>query len=211
MYGHDYTAEEILYLAAITPGRSYKEITRMFNERFGLSLSRSAISGTIQRCKLKNGRDGRFKPGQIPPNKGLRGISYPGMEATQFKPGNHPQTYKPVGTESERSDGYMWVKVADPKTWKMKHVAVWESVNGPVPEGHVVIFGDGNRQNFDPVNLVLVSRAELLMMNKFGLVGGSAELTMAGKTVANLRMKIAQSRKGRGGERMATNAADDPR
>jgi hypothetical protein len=46
-------------------------------------------------------------------------------------------------------------------TWRPKHHLVWESHHGqPIPKGHAVIFGDGNNRNFDPDNLILVSRAQ---------------------------------------------------
>lgn len=37
---------------------------------------------------------------------------------------------KPVGTERKRADGYIWVKIAEPNTWKEKHVLLYESVHG---------------------------------------------------------------------------------
>lgn len=197
MRGHEYTADEILFLADNVVGRSYADLTALFNTRFGLSLSQLAIEGTITRCKLANGFDGRFKPGLVPHNKGIKGVSYPGMKATQFKPGQLPTKYLPVGAETMRDDRYIWVKVADPKTWRQKHVMIWEAAHGPRPAGHAVIFGDGNRQNFDLSNLILVSRAELAVMNKFGLIGSSTELTEAGKSVADLRMRIIDRQKGR--------------
>ena len=44
---------------------------------------------------------------------------------------------------------------------------LWEQRHGrPVPDGHLVLFADGDRRNFDPANLLLVSRAELAVMNK---------------------------------------------
>jgi hypothetical protein len=196
MHGHEYTAEEILYLAEITPGRSYKDIAEMFNTRFGLSLSLGAIKGTLARCTLTNGRDGCFPPGHPPANKGVKGVHYPGMEATQFKPGNRPHTWRPVGSERVDKDGYTWVKVTEPKVRRMKHVLVWEAAHGPVPRGHVVIFGDSDRQNFDLDNLLLVSRAQLALLNKDALIGGSAELTRTGIALVEMRRKIAERRKG---------------
>ncbi|MEN6487843.1 MAG: HNH endonuclease [Smithella sp.] len=66
--------------------------------------------------------------------------------ATQFKKGNKPANWVPIGTERTNRDGYVEVKIADGrlnKNWKAKHIFIWETANGPVPKGHVVIFGDG--------------------------------------------------------------------
>lgn len=78
----------------------------------------------------------------------------------------------PVGTERVRPDGYTWVKVRDRATvgqsknnWVPKQQAVWERENGPLPEGHVVVFADRNRANFDPDNLVAVPRRIMAQLN----------------------------------------------
>ncbi|WP_083612210.1 HNH endonuclease [Paenibacillus sp. P32E] len=39
-----------------------------------------------------------------------------------------------------------------------------------VPKGHAIIFGDGDRQNFDPNNLILITRGQLAIMNKRGRI-----------------------------------------
>lgn len=43
---------------------------------------------------------------------------------------------------------------------KLYHIVLWESINGPVPEGHQVHHIDGNRSNNDLENLQLVSHLE---------------------------------------------------
>lgn len=49
----------------------------------------------------------------------------------------------------------------------MLHWAVWEQANGrPVPPHHQVIFLDGNKNNFDPKNLGLRSKAECCWENR---------------------------------------------
>ena len=87
----------------------------------------------------------RFKKGYVPANKGKHDPKY-GYEPTQFKKGHRPKNAKPIGTESLRSDGYVWVKVSEPRTWREKHRIIWEEANGQIPKGHVVLFADGNRQ-----------------------------------------------------------------
>jgi hypothetical protein len=98
----------------------------------------------------------------------------------------------PIGEEYLNSRGYAEVKVGPGKNaWKSKHTLIWEAANGPVPEGHVVMFADGDRSNFDPDNLLLVSRAEIGLMNRCGLIVPDKNLTKAGKMVAAIKLLIA--------------------
>lgn len=99
------------------------------------------------------------------------------------------------------SDGYIWVKVDDqpkvPKSvnWKQKHVLLWEEENGPVPENHVVLFLDNDRTNITIENLALVSRAQLAVLNKNGLIQDYADATKAGILTADLIMSITKAKK----------------
>ena len=42
---------------------------------------------------------------------------------------------------------------------------VWESEHGPIPEGHSVIFRNGDKQDIRLENLELVSKGELMKRN----------------------------------------------
>ena len=197
MSNRKYTSEQISYIVSNIPGRSYKELTDMFNKQFGLTLKVSTMISTASRHGLRNGRNSRFnqgweptkfKKGHVPYNKGKKGVG--GYPPTQFKKGNKPWDYKPLGTERVNGYGYIDIKIADPNKWRAKHILIWEANNGPVPKGYAVIFGDGDRRNFDLSNLLLVSRKELAVLNCKGLIQNSAELTKTGIVVANIYMKM---------------------
>ncbi|MDR3173379.1 MAG: HNH endonuclease [Treponema sp.] len=83
---------------------------------------------------------------------------------------------------------YIYVKTARPNVWKMKHLVIWEAAHGPVPEGHRVIFADRDKTNFALENLILVTKGELAVMNRFGLIFPDKELTKTGKAVAELQL-----------------------
>lgn len=194
-----YTAEHIEYIAANIVGRSYQDLTDMFNERFGMEVKVKAMISLAFKHGLHNERDTRFnkgweptqfKKGHVPFNKGRRGVD--GWKPTQFKKGHKPWNYKPVGTERTNTDGYVELKIADPNKWKGKHILLWEEANGPIPRGHVVIFADRNQQNVTLDNLLLVSRRELAVMNKRGLIANSMELTKTGIAVADIYLKIGE-------------------
>ena len=54
------------------------------------------------------------------------------------------------------------------------------------------IFADGNKENFDIKNLLLVSRKELAVLNKNKLIKNDAELTNIGVTIAKVKIAIAK-------------------
>lgn len=195
---HRFTHEEAMFIIAHARENSRKGLTSMVNEQFELSLSEKQISSYIKNHHIYTGRTGYFPKGHMPFNKGTH-IKNPGSEKTQFKPGHTPVNFRPVGSERTNVDGYVEVKVKDPKTWRMKHVIVWESENGPVPKGHTIIFGDGNRKNFSPDNLILVTRGELAVLNRKGLIQGDSDLTKTGILIAKVLMAC-RSRKNNGGK-----------
>jgi hypothetical protein len=168
----------------------------MFNRRFGLSFTVNRLASALERLNLSNGRDCRFRPGQVPPNKGKKGYCPPGSEKGWFKPGHKPHNRQPVGTEIIDEYGYVKVKIRNPKTWKFKHRIIWEKAHGKIPRNHIVIFADGNKLNIRPDNLLLVSRAENAVMNRHGLRSDSADLTKAGKAVADIKLLIAGRKRG---------------
>lgn len=199
-----YTDEHVQFIANNITGRCHKEVAALFNNHFGTNIPASKIMSLAYRHGLKNGRDCRilagelaagkgkefrFKKGHPTWNKGLKGVNLGGQE-TQFRKGNRPKNYMPVGSERINTDGYIDVKIADPGTWRQKHLLIWEQENGPVPKGHVVIFADGNPLNVVLENLLLITRGELVVMNKRGLISNDPDLTKAGVTVADIIMKV---------------------
>ncbi len=196
---HDYTPEQVEFLAKNIKGRSYADMTALFNERFGTTLSFNQVRAALKNRGLCNGRNTRIKPGNLPHNKGKKNY-WRGGEATQFKKGQMPHNYKPVGSERINSEGYCEVKIADPKKWRGKHLLVWEAANGPIPKGHAVIFGDGDRANFALENLLLVSRGQLAVMNKRGMISNSAELTESAAIIASILMAVTRRKRNKRSE-----------
>lgn len=113
----------------------------------------------------------RFLPGHVPANKGLRrpGWSRGRMAETQFKRGNKPQTWKPIGSTRYSKEGYLQRKVSDtgypPRDWVGEHILMWTKVHGPVPRGFAVCFRDGDKSHLSLDNFELISRRELMRRN----------------------------------------------
>lgn len=190
---HKYTEEQSKFIKENINGRRSNELTSMFNKNFNLDLKVSQIRAYIKNHNLKSGIDCRFTKGSTPHNKGVKGVG--GWEPTQFKKGNRPANYLPIGSERVNGDDYIDIKIEDPNKWKGKHILIWEQHNGAVPKGHVVIFADRNNRNFDINNLILVSRQQLLIMNKNKLIQDDTDLTKTGVIIANIYQKISEKRK----------------
>jgi hypothetical protein len=138
-----------------------------------LDTTKSAIYQRSNRLNLS--KSYRFKKGHVPANKGMKGVSYPGMKATQFKPGHlsgrAALNKKPVGFERTSKDGYLERKINDDlpfnKRWRAVHIIEWEKVNGPLPEGHALVFINKDKSDIRLDNLELVTRAELMRRNTY--------------------------------------------
>ena len=149
---------------------------------------------------LVSGLTGRFGKGHVPANKGKKGWYAPGSEKAWFRKGNVPHNKASVGTEAMTTMGYIKVKVAEPDVWEFKHKMVWEKHHGKVPPGHVITFLDGNRMNFEPANLCLISTAENAVLNFTELRSASTELMETGLAIAKLKIKIAAITRGKENE-----------
>ena len=181
---HRWTDEEKEYLASIVKGKTYKELLALMNEKFEYEFSSQQIESALRRYNLKTGNTGQFKKYQEPWNKGLKG--YIGANKTSFKKGTIPPNYKPVGTERFAKDGYIEVKVKDPNVWELKHRYIYKKHHGEIPNGYNVIFADKNISNFDIDNLILVSKAEMLILNKNKLIFEDKDFTKVGVNIAKL-------------------------
>ncbi|MEG0553722.1 MAG: HNH endonuclease signature motif containing protein, partial [Carnobacterium sp.] len=184
-----YSDEQLTYIEEKVQNKTIKEVTRLFNKKYGTNLTYKAISSTMKRKGIKTGRDGKFQKGSVPANKGKKGVCYEGCKATQFKPGQRPQTWVPIGTEVWREDGYLWIKMWDNnlparKNWIQKHRLIWEEANGEVPKGYQVMFADQDKKNICLDNLILVTAAEKAVMSKNRLFYKDAESTKVGLSIA---------------------------
>lgn len=189
---YKYTEEQCDFIEKNVRGISNYELAELFNQRFNTELKPSQIKSYKNNHNLKNGLDGRFSKGHEPFNKGKKGCYARGCEKTWFKKGCAPVNYRPVGSERVNVDGYIEVKVADPSNWKLKHILAWEEQHGPVPNGYVVIFGDGDKSNINLDNLILVSRSQLLALNRNHLIQRRADLTRTAVIIVDVKTKIGQ-------------------
>lgn len=154
-------------------------------KRLGLKKTKeylaSAAAGRIQSGDLR-GAPGRFAPGHVPANKGLRrpGWTRGRMAETQFRKGERrgvaSRNWRPIGTILVDTDGYKRIKVREwkkgdrfgfgnPSIWPFLHRHLWTKANGPIPVGHAVVFVNGDKTDCRLANLQLITRRELMARN----------------------------------------------
>lgn len=193
-----YTNEMRQFILENYKGTPTDELVRLFNERFKTNVTSSMMKGYKANHKLNSGLTGRFNKGHSPINKGTKGMFNRGGNKTSFKKGQLPVNTDSIGTEKVLKDGYIWVKVNNvPKAkktvnWKPKQKVIWEKINGPIPDGYLVIFADGNNRNFEIDNLVLATKAEILYLNRNHMIYNDANLTKSAVLVARMQNKANQ-------------------
>jgi len=191
-----YTIEEARFIEQAYKSMTEVEIVAAMNQRFKPQRQQKQIRAFIRNHKLLSGRTGRFERGTVSWNKGR--TKYMGANATSFKKGSVPANRKPLGSERIcKKDGFILIKVAEtnPYTgfstrYKHKHVHVWEQENGPAPDGKVVSFIDGDKTNCDISNLELISRAELLYINRNKASDLPPQLKPTLRAVAKVAVKM---------------------
>lgn len=157
------------------------QVTDAFNQQWGTSLTVNQIIAWLKRNGIICGRTGQFGT-RTPWNAGTKGVCKPNKGS--FSKGQRPDNTMPMYAEREANTGYIEIKVPGPNPWtgresywvaKQRHL--WEVANNkPLPKGHVVIFKDTDRRNFDLDNLACISRRQLSMLNQNGYFSAPAEL-----------------------------------
>ena len=141
---------------------------------------------------------GRFEKGHVPANKGKKMPAevYEKSKHTMFKKGHQPNNHREVGSERINVEGYVEIKVAEPNRWQLKHRVVYENYhNVKLKSTDVVIFLDGNKQNFDIENLALIDRGINAIMNHEGMRFADAEITRTEVNIAKLKKAIAVAKR----------------
>lgn len=182
-------------------GRGNQELADLVNDRFGTDYSAEKFKTYKNNHKLDSGLRGYFPKGHTPFNKGKKMVEYVSPETikkikkTCFKRGQTPFGKLPIGTEIARDDGYIWIKVADPNTWRPKHRVIYEKFhNLKIPKGDLITFLDGDPKNFSIDNLAHISKRTNQILNKCKLRFKDPDLTKTGIALARLKSTITDKR-----------------
>lgn len=153
-------------------GRHIESIYEKAN-RLGLKKSPHYMRARHGEQVKRIGAGTRFLPGQPAWNKGMHYVPGGACADTQFRPGNTPHNWAPVGTYRINRDGYLDRKVSDlrrgARDWEAVHRLVWKEAHGEIPAGHIVVFQPGRHstvlEDITPDALELITRRELMARN----------------------------------------------
>jgi len=149
-----------------------------------ISLSREQKRSAIKRCgrmnyiKIVHWLSSHYQNSTEPDKTMIRDIMGCIKHIPSYTDG------KPIGSIRIK-ERRQYIKIA-PHKWVQLHNHIWEQANGPIPKGHVLIFGDGDFLNTDLDNLILVTRKQLLILNGNNLIKDHADFTKVGVMIADL-------------------------
>ncbi|MBO1529618.1 HNH endonuclease [Psychrobacter sp. F1192] len=165
-----------------------KELARMFNEKFGLSVSVPSIAsyakrhgmlrvitplihkpehlqylednhGLLPRSQLTDKFNQHF--GTSFTVKDIRTV----CRRLDLKMEKVRRNHLPVGSVRRRTK-YLHIKVGEPDVWRSLHRHTYEEHYGPIPPDYIVMFADGDYDNTDIENLVCVPADASWIINK---------------------------------------------
>lgn len=169
-----WTKAEDAKLAELWPDTHREECSRILGRSSSSLYARAHFLG-LKRSKeyTLSHNSGRFKKGDKPHNAGLKGWQ-PGGKAkkTQFKRGHgNSNNRHPIGHEKIDAYGTLLRKVSDIGTrrqkWRPVKDLVYEQSHGNIPNGKIVTHDDFDKDNFEPKNLVALTRADIMRRNSF--------------------------------------------
>lgn len=191
MKKHRYTSEQIEYVRKTAPGTPIEDLVDLFNRKYSTAVTYKSMQGIMYRNDIRTNMQGyktRFVKGQKSWCKGMKGLDL-GGSAGWFKKGHTPSTHKPIGSETFQ-EGTVWIKTAEPNVWRRKHLHLWETHYGEVPDDCYVHFKDNDKLNVTIDNLYLVRRGAFASVRKRKLQSNNPELNVAIHKLTELELKI---------------------
>lgn len=167
-----YSPDELTWIKT-NARRVRRRAHRDFCAKFSRSdVSLSNFNGLCKRMGWMTGRNGRYKKGSTPANKGKTMPYNENSARTRFRKGQTPHNTRYLGHERVSRDGYVEISIDEinPHTgferrYVLKHKYLWEQQNGKVPKDMCHKCLDGNRLNTDPSNWQAIPRGLLPFLN----------------------------------------------
>jgi len=174
-----FTDMEDLFITENYLDMPVKTIAKVLNRSFCGVMGRINSLGLIipEEIRHKRKESAMYHKGQEPFNKGKKQTEYLTPEqikkclSTSFKKGHIPHNSLPDNSERIRVDKragkkYVLVKIPGQRKLKYKHIHVWETHNNKaLPDGHNIIFKNGNTMDCNIDNLEFISNSELMKRN----------------------------------------------
>lgn len=155
--------EKLNYFKSIVPGHLNSEVIELYYQKYGIRMSKWQVHGLKKTYHLHSNVDTRFQ-------KGCKGSNY----------------HKPIGSERKHGRAGILVKVAEPNVWQLKHRYIYEQHYGKIPSNKMVIFLDGDRNNYSIDNLKLVDKDTHLIAIRKELYSKDKDLTETGILLSEL-------------------------
>lgn len=199
VYSKIFPEEVAAFIEKNHKGTGHQAMADLIRQQLGMEYTAQQIKSFYKNHNLNSGLTGHFVKGQPSHNKGvpMSPEVYEKAKATMFKPGSRPHNTNEVGDIVLATVGYYKIKVAEPDVWEFCHIRAWQRAYGEIPEGMLVSFKDGNRENWSLENLMLITREENAVMNQKHLRFDRAEATESGLLVAKVEL-AAKRRKRKG-------------
>ena len=182
------------FIRKVSWGKHLPELHKIVTAKFGDILTQEQLKSFLARKHIiRFENHGKFEKGHVPANKGKKMSAevYEKSKHTMFKKGHQPANRREVGSERINVEGYIEIKVAEPSRWQLKHRVIYENYhNVKLKSTDVVIFLDGDKQNFGIENLALIDRGINLIMNHEGMRFADAEITRTEVNIARLKKAI---------------------
>lgn len=203
--GHNitlFTPEQIEFIKRAYRSMSLRDVLRILNQWWDEDFTHAQLYAFVKNHKIHSGRTGHFQKGGNDP-RSYKGPRMP--NSGQFKKGTlngaAAHNYVPVGSLRWSKDGYLERKVTDDpdlvpaRRWVGEHRLMWEAAHGPIPDGHVVMFLDGDPCNLELDNLRAVPRGVLGLLNKRWPGATHGEARKAAILACELELKANKRRK----------------
>ena len=187
------------FIRKVSWGKYIPELHKIVTAKFGDILKQEQLKSFLSlRHIIRFENHGRFEKGHVPAKKGKKmpAAVYEKSKRTMFRKGHQPNNHREVGSERINVEGYVEIKVAEPSRWQLKHRVVYENYhNVKLKSTDVVIFLDGNKQNFNIENLAMIDRGINAIMNHEGMRFADAEITRTEVNIARLKKAIAVAKR----------------
>jgi len=169
-YKYNYSDDEIEFLKELIKNKYKNDIIKLYKEKYNKEITKTQLKLFKRRYNVRCNFDGRFQKGKV----------------------KNPKPPKPIGTERIYYDNgkkRIMVKSGN-KKWIEKTRYIYEQHYGKIPDNCVIIFLDGNRDNFDIKNLKCITHKEHEIMAGNNLYFKNKELNETSIAIAKLMEKI---------------------
>lgn len=163
--GRPWSDDELAAFRVLYPNTHNLELAALFG-RSEPAISNAAVKHRLRKSpEYKAAHSTKFTRGLVTWNTGMRYQAGGRARETQFKPGQKPWTWMPVGSLRVNKDGHLQRKISDDpggphKRWRTVAELVWVEHNGPLPRGHIVVFKEG--QFTDQLEQITIDRVECI-------------------------------------------------